>query len=154
MATINIREVLGALLTIALILVSAPFVFADNPPEPLGDQDWYLTDTTTGLPTGADYIMYKDSGDGTSNILIDNGESRIWAADEVQAGTGDYSGTWTGTIRAMSDGTDQGSATVYIGVLANGVFTSKGSTSIYPSEVGYGNHFISITTSGHTINAG
>jgi len=118
---------------VILILVVPVLVFALMPLPPSvsanpGSQTWYLTDTSDGAPTGADYFMYRGSGNGAADALLNEAKaSKIWAADEASNIVIDMSGEWLVTLRARKTAGPPCGATVDIGILSGGSFLSKGS---------------------------
>jgi hypothetical protein len=114
---------------------------------------WYLTDSTTTPtpPTGANYNMYRGSGNGSSDLTKNAGSTHVWASDETANISLDMSGAWSVTLVATSA---QGGAkiSIDIGEISGGVFTSRGNLNNQAVSVGTNNY--SVTTTGHTISSG
>ena len=47
-----------------------------------GSVIWYLTDTSTDVPTGVDYWMMRGETTGGGEVDINAGESKLWIANE------------------------------------------------------------------------
>ena len=141
---------------ISALLLAAVLALPLPPPSVMaGSQCWYLTDTTAGVPTGADYLMYRDSGDGTSDQLqIPKATSKIWGADEPSNIVVDMDGTWAVTLYAMSDKPPSCDLTVDIGLLdSGGAFGSKGAAT-QTVDKNWATVTFNITTNCLTLNPG
>ncbi len=126
-----------------------------------GGQTWYLTDDTTGLPSGVDYKMFKDSGTGSSDIELEafwSGTKKVWVADEPAVVTLNMSGDWSFTIniRKFSSGNGIGTQ-AWVGIIpaGGGDFISKGTAeqTIMFGEP-WGEETWTVTASDFTISPG
>jgi len=116
-----------------------------------GSQPWYLTDFTSG----ADYLMDRGSGNGGAEVTITTTTPIVWVAslsgtDEASNIVLDMSGDWSVTLSAKGN---KANATVHIGTLSGGSFTSKGSTTqaLTANLQSWG---FTVTTTDHSIAAG
>jgi hypothetical protein len=96
---------------------------------------WYFTEDTSGVPSGANYIAYKDTGEGIDPVTINNGESFIWASDFSCAGESFAAGNWLGWFDFTQEPpyilcTGE-TLKIEIGYLDNGgTFNKKGETEL------------------------
>jgi hypothetical protein len=138
-----------AILAGLLAYHAAPVPVKANP----GSQTWYLSDFTAGV-SGADYIMYRGSGDGTSDALnIAKGASKVWAADETSNISCRMSGSWSVALWAVAE-PPSSSLTLEVGVLSGGTFVSKGVSAEQSVTKNGGTLSFSVTTASHSVGRG
>ena len=84
----SLQKFLGVVLVGLMALAIVPSVNAAS-------QYFYLTDYTTGIPSGADYQMNRSSGHGISSVLVAIGTPVIWVSNESASGDINFgTGTW------------------------------------------------------------
>ena len=123
------KGIVAFLLAAALLVSMVGMASAD----PIGPTQWYFTEHTSGVPSGADYIAYKDSGVGTIPVTINEGVSFIWASDVACSGESFQGGNWIGWLDFTSANPLCSGETlkVEVGYLhPGGSFYSKGSLDI------------------------
>ena len=133
-----------------LLVLAAVFMFVIIPTAG-AQQIWYLTDTASSINIGggkAEYVMYKDSGNGGSDVII--GSATYWIASQPAQTTLSMSGTWTINLECIQGGR----ADVSIGV----VNTTKGpkydSAAIAAVNLNPGANSITFSLTGFVIEPG
>lgn len=126
-------------------------------PQSAADDDsetWYLSDFSSTEP-GADFVMYRGSGDGALDALtMPAGTSRVWAADEASNIVIDMSGEWEIDLRVKSLLPPSSRLTLEIGHLAGGVFVPRGVSNNRVVHQEWDELQFEIDTEEHIVNPG
>jgi hypothetical protein len=148
------KGIVAFLLAAALLVSMVGMASADNYP---GPTTWYLTDTTSSV-SGADYIMYKDSGVGVGPISMTQGTVKVWASNIESSGSGDsfVAGTWIGWIDFTKNNKlcSGEKIKIEVGYLSGGTFYTQGFEEITGTSSCLEGSPISLPASAFTVSSG